>query len=503
VSFVASDHVNRFSETIERRLGLLFAEDKLESLAELLHRRLGTLGLPPEAYLRALDRDDAKAELRALALELTVGETYFFRNAEQFQALIETVLPDRMRARGSDRPLRILSAACATGEEAYSIAIAAQESMESLSCRISIRAVDVNPAAVAKATEARYSLWSLRDTDAGMRRRWFGQHGREVKLDKAALAAEMVFEERNLASEDPDLWRPGAYDVIFCRNVLMYFSPGQARAVMARIARALAPGGYLFLGHAETVRGLSDDFHLRHTHGAFYYQAKAEHDRREGLALAAVARPGDIARSPEAFSEAWFDVIRESSERIGALAGGRRRLAPAGLVASPCSRDLTPALDLMRRERFTDALASVRVVTAEPGADSDSLLLEAILLAQSGDLGAAEAACRRLLEVDGLNAGAHYVYALCRESAGDMEAAAEHDRIAVYLDADFAIPRLHLGLLARTKGDLAAGRRELASALALLQREDPARLMLFGGGFNREALIALCRSALRSCGGEG
>jgi chemotaxis protein methyltransferase CheR len=93
------------------------------------------------------------------------------------------------------------------------------------------------------------------------------------------------------------------------------------------------------------------------------------------------------------------------------------------------------------------------------------------------------------------------VLALCREGAGDYAGAAERDQVAVYLDPAFAMPRLHLGLLARRAGDHEAVRRELQQALALLQREDASRLLLFGGGFDRGALLALCRAELQAIGG--
>ena len=106
-----------------------------------------------------------------------------------------------------------------------------------------------------------------------LQRKWFRAESRELVLDEAVRGA-VQFDQGNLASDDPALWQPALYDVIFCRNVLMYFSPEQMRAAIARIAGSLAPGGYLFLGHAETLRGISDDFHLCHTHDTFYYQRK-------------------------------------------------------------------------------------------------------------------------------------------------------------------------------------------------------------------------------------
>ena len=120
-----------------------------------------------------------------------------------------------------------------------------------------------------------------------------------------------------------------------------------------------------------------------------------------------------------------------------------------------------------------------------------------MLLTHGGQLAAAEEACQRLLAIDELNAGAHYVLALCREHAGERERAMEHDRVAAHLDPAFAMPRLHCGLLARHAGDRDGARRELAQALVLLKREDVSRLLLFGGGFTRDALIALCQSRRR------
>jgi chemotaxis protein methyltransferase CheR len=133
--------------------------------------------------------------------------------------------------------------------------------------------------------------------------------------------------------------------------------------------------------------------------------------------------------------------------------------------------------------------------------DPDVLLLRAVLLTHGGDLAQAEQVCTELLEQDETSAGARYLLALCRESAGDQEGACHQDQIAAYLDPTFAMPRLHLGLLARRGGDSRAARRELEQALSLLSREDTSRVLLFGGGFTREALVKLCKAELSSCGG--
>jgi chemotaxis protein methyltransferase CheR len=500
VSGAAGDRdVERFRRAVAQGLGLQFDETRFEFLADVLQRRLARTGRSADLYLHDLETGAAAGEPAALARELTVGETYFFRNPDQFRAFAELVVPECRQARAGSRTLRILSAGCASGEEAYSLAILLREAACDPTWTVEIRGVDLNPAVIEKASRGRYSPWALRETPAAIRQKWFRAEGRELILDKA-VRADVHFEQRNLASDDPVLWQPQSLDVVFCRNVVMYFTPDHARGLIARIAQALRPGGYLFLGHAETLRGVSDAFQLRHTHGTFYYQLKAEAEFQAPPRLPAPRSVSSRIDLPDG-SDAWIEVIRNASDRVAALASGSK---PASRAACdlPARWDLTPVFELLRTERFTEALALIRSLPPASARDPDVLLLTATLLAHSGHPTEAEATCRRLLVLDDLNAGAHYVLALCREAAGDRDAAVERDRVAAYLDPAFAMPRLHLGLLARRIGDRDAARRELGHALLLLRREDPSRLLLFGGGFSRDALLALCESALRDCGGQ-
>jgi chemotaxis protein methyltransferase CheR len=493
--------LERFRAAIIKRIGLQFDDARLGFLNEVLQRRLSKLGHSSDAYIWDLQRETPNDEIAALARELTVNETYFFRNIEQFHALAGVVLPERLQADRAQRTLRLLSAGCASGEEAYSMAIVAREAIPDPSWEVAIRAVDLNPAVLEKARRARYSSWALREAPADMRQRWFRSEGREMILDEAVRGA-VKFEVANLASDDPYLWQPDTYDVIFCRNVLMYFAPEQMQAAIRRITQSLAPGGFLFLGHAETLRGISDDFHLRHTHGTFYYERKGCIQRASRRPPATPIPEMVTVRTPvTVLDDAWFHAIRKASERVAALVP----IQPADAARSHASVpvwDVAPAFDLLRKERFDEALDHVRAGPPPAERDADVLLLEATLLTHRGQFAAAEEVCGQLLQVDELNAGAHYVLGLCREQAADREGASEHFRVASYLDPEFAMPRLHQGLLARRGGQREVARRELAQALVLLKREEASRLLLFGGGFKREALIVLCETALRESGGR-
>lgn len=506
--------VDRFRKLVARQLGLAFENGRLDSLAEILRGRVEDAGCADAgAYLGRFERPAGwSEEWRTLAEKLTVAETYFFRNNDHFLAFGEFVLPERARSREGGGELQILSAGCASGEEAYSLAILARERLggPAAAPRIRIAGIDVNPAMIHKAMRARYSPWSLRDTPPDIRDRNFRTEGRDFILNDP-VRAMVTFEEKNLVEPDPLFWRPDAFDVVFCRNVTMYFSAEVTRAVIARLAHSLVVGGYLFMGHAETLRGISDAFHLRHTHGTFYYQRRRESETRPLTAPVSEAIPAassslaavDLLDS----GKSWMDVIQRSSDRIATLAGASDETpvtGPAVPTIEPAPRriwDLGVIVELLRKERFEDAMRLLKALPGESTLDPDTQLLRAVILTNGGDLKGARETCREILGSDELNAGAHYLMALCLEHEGDRRGAREQDQTAAYLDPAFAMPRLHLGILSKREGNLEAAREELGRVPGLLAREDSSRILLFGGGFSREALVELCRSELQACGG--
>jgi chemotaxis protein methyltransferase CheR len=492
-----SEHAERFRTLLARRLGLHFDDAKLGELGRLLARRASFASRSHDDYIAACETDGLAPEIGALAEALTVPETYFFRDPDQLRAFTEVAIPSRVRAQAGTRRLRILSAGCASGEEAYTLAMLIRDTVDP-SWEVSILGVDLNPAMVAKARQARYTRWALRETPGEVRHRWFRPQGREFVLDPSVCAA-VRFEACNLVESHSPIWRPDSYDIVFFRNVSMYFAPEQAQAVIASISRSLKTGGYLFLGYAETLRGLSATYHLQHTHGTFYYQW------HEPLATRTPSPEG--TSSPHADTPAsgdWIEAIGRASARVEALANPLSRPPSAAQrspgAASDPTWDLSVGLDLLREERFTEAAAFLRGLPPEAACDRGVLLLNAVLATQAGWLVEAEAACKRLLAADRTSAPGHYLLALCREGAGDREGAARYDQIAVYLDGTFAMPHLHLGLMARRTGDDDVARRELGQALSLLECEEDSRLFMFASGFGRTALLMLCRTELQACG---
>lgn len=507
------DEFEQFAAVVTSRLGFHVHPHNKEQVELAMRHGLARTGCRSVAQYVARFGNEAFAqkELCEIALELTVSETYFFRHSEQFQAFVEVAIPERIRAKAAIRTLTVLSAGCASGEEAYSLSAAMADIPELRGWDIRVWGIDVNPHLVEAARRGRYSAWSLRGVSDGKRRQHFHLDGDVYVLD-AKLKATVHFEPRNLLDEDSHFWRPEFFDVIFCRNVMIYFSSVAVRAVVDRLTRSLVPGGFLFLGPSETLRGISQEFHLRHTHGAFYYQRRGPNEPMLPALQGVSTQPlQTLVDPPDMDKQAWASAIAGASDRIAALADQAGRGTPAkgpphipskpNEAVFPAAKDLDEVRDFLRQERFNDALKAIHSLPQAAAGDSDTLLLQAVVLASMGDLSHAEQLCSQLLARDEMRPGAHYLMALCQERRGDLLSAAEHDQMAIYLEPPFAMPHLHLGLLAKRMGDMATARRELGEAIVLLEQEDASRILLFGGGFAREALVRFCQTVLDSTSG--
>jgi len=465
-----SAHVARFRGLLARLLGWTFADNDAPPLAGLLRERAADQGMTVDAYLARLAPQPWEAELSVLVERLSITETYFFRHGEQFTALREDALPERADARSSQRILRMLSVGCSSGEEAYSLAISGRQVRSDPDWLISVTGIDANPAALRKADAAWYSAWSLRETPDAVRRRWFRPDNSGFRVVDE-IRRLVRFQRTNVAEPGDGVWNHGQYDVIFCRNLLMYLTPAVTSALVGRMTNALAPGGYLFLGHTDSLGRDPAGLELRHTHRTFYYRRAGGPPPAQRISsLPAPAEPSSAA-------------------------------APAPGIPAPAPDDdvYERSLDLLRQERFGAALELIAAPRTGPPQARDQLL-HGVLLAQSGRLDEAIELARRLSEENGLNADAHQLLGLCLEDGSAVAEAIGQYRLAAYLDPGFALPRMRLGQLARRQGDGRVAAGELERALELLAREDEERITLFGGGFGRIALTVVCRSELDACG---
>lgn len=257
-------------DLIEERTGVFFDEGKRGLLSDKLSELVVAHGLTSFLDYYYLLRYDPGADSHWTRLldRLAVPETYFWRQPEQLVALATHVAPRLLAARGA-APLRIWSAACCTGEEPLSIAIALAE--HGLLERGDIRIVgsDASPAMVARARSGIFGERSFRALPLHLRDRYFRAEGGEWRIDPR-LAARVEWTTANLVAPD-DVRSLAAADVIFCRNVFIYFSDAAIQRVVDGFAERMPPDGWLFLGAAESLTRFSTAFVLRELGGAFAY----------------------------------------------------------------------------------------------------------------------------------------------------------------------------------------------------------------------------------------
>lgn len=253
-------------DLIHERTGIFFEDSRVDFLLEKLEPQARERGYDSFlTYYYAL-RDDQDAEWDRAWQALSVQETYFWRESAQLQALTGVIVPAWFQKHYS--PFRIWSAACATGEEPYSIAMAVEEAGLG-AYPIEIVASDASPDALQKAQAAAYREKSFRALPPGLRQKYFTPLPQGSKLSPDIIR-RVTFKRANLF-EPGDVASLARVQVIFCRNVFIYFSAHAIRQTVATIASKMPPGGYLFVGASESLLRMTTDFELKEVGEALGY----------------------------------------------------------------------------------------------------------------------------------------------------------------------------------------------------------------------------------------
>ncbi|MCP5408360.1 MAG: protein-glutamate O-methyltransferase CheR [Chromatiaceae bacterium] len=255
------DFLRKVSNT---RTGIVVSDDKFDMFYSRLSRRVRVLGLKDfSEYCDLLSNETEEREVLELVNALTTNLTAFFRENHHFDYLTRTLVPEFLQRNRQYRRLRIWSSGCSTGEEPYSLAIALQESLpETGGWDVRILATDIDSAVLSKAAEAVYPAERVAGVEQGRLRRWF-QRGRGARSGMVRLKPEIrslvEFYQLNLIQE----WAMSEpMDFIFCRNVMIYFDKKTRVKLVERYANNLCDGGYLFIGHSESLFNLTDRFEL-------------------------------------------------------------------------------------------------------------------------------------------------------------------------------------------------------------------------------------------------
>ena len=440
-----------FAVELRRKLGLVFPPTRAEAFEGGVARAAAALREVPAALLLRLAEGD-RAAIEALAFELTIGETYFFRHPHHFEFMRDELR--RLRAqRGKGDPIRVWSAGCSSGEEAYSMAIAALEALgPSAQDCVEILGTDLNAACLERARGATYGEWSFRNVEPAVRARWFEPHESLFRITSAPRSM-VRFASRNLLDGPPptaagDAWSRGV-DLIFCRNVLIYFDPASTEVVTEALARALALGGLMIPGPSDPLLR-SAQLVVSTASGLISYRRAPE----EAAALAVLrSRPAPTYTTPAA-----PPVARAPLARPAPL---------AAVVAGPTIAAAGP-IDRARR------------------------------LADGGDSAAALALLDALIAGEPLREEAYALRAVLAQASGDhARAAADADR-AILVQSSFAFAHVIAGTARAQLGERAEARRHLRNAQRLLSALAPGAVVRGAGGVTARELLDVCQQLARS-----
>lgn len=420
----------QLSEFLAGQIGLHFPQERYGDLLRGIGAAARELGhASVEACIHWLLASPlSRRQVEILASHLTVGETYFFRETRSFEIFEERVLSDLIRARGdAERRLRIWSAGCCTGEEPYSIAMLLDRLIPDIEeWNITILATDINPEFLRKAAEGVYGDWSFRGTPAWLRDRYFRRKKNGRFEIRSPLRKRVTFSYLNLADDAyPSLSNnTNAMDVIFCRNVLMYFTPAQAKKVADKLHRSLVDGGWLMVSPTETSNSLFSRFSAVGFPGAVLYRKAAGTEPR-------VIATGHPAPFP----------------------------LPASLPLNP----------FVQEAAWSMAPEEAPPEPVRPGAAPGDApyLEEARACANRGELAEAAECCEKAIAADKLNPACHYLLAAIQQELGQHDGAVQSLMRALYLDADFVLAHFALGNLRLARGRRREAERHFDTALSL------------------------------------
>lgn len=464
--------LGRLSDLISTRLGLFFPPERwaeMQKKVETAALESGAKDL--RAFLEGLFSGSLSREMiQRLAGSLTIGETYFFRERPAFEALRERILPELIRQRASqDNLIRIWSAGCATGEEPYSLAILLQSlDLNKHGCRATILATDINTGALGSARRGEYYRWSFRDPASPLLAGYFDEMEGGGKRVARAIRETVQFDYLNLAEDcyPSLLGGTNALDLILCRNVLMYFSPGRQREVISRFRLCLRPGGWLLVSPCEASAWLFQEFETVNLP-----QLVAFRKPQAGSEKPAAAAPRQTEGRKKITSMPRVAAKEEKpSARLRKTEGKPQSppgTPPAGIGPAP-ERNAAAEIETLFQAGDYTAVVERLAQVKSPGPAEAMCLIKS--LANLGELGRSLELCRTQVDSRRLEPSLHYLLAmLLAESGQTAEAAAELEK-TLYLEPGHALAHFALGRLAFQAGQQTQAERHLRNCLTALEQ---------------------------------
>lgn len=468
-----------FRDLIAERAGIYFEPGKQDLLRINLLQRMEDCDLSTFAdYFQLLSSPAGTKEFDHLLNLIIIPETYFFRDQAQFRALEHFVIPEILKnASEPGSSLRIWSAGCSTGEEPYTIALIVAAGMMGVEYPpVRILATDVSNAALEAARRGVYGARSVRDVPKEYLSRFFSRKRDKYFLDES-IKQMVELSYFNLVTEPYPLLEMSGWDVIFCRNVTIYFQHESTRKVIHNFYQSLRQGGYLFAGYSESLRYLSDEFTTVQVGGTLVYK-KEPRGKRPKRKTRRTRRNRSRQRTPAS----------GRSRRLEALPDRK-----ADEIQQICTR-AKELLEMGKPEQAGDLLAPY---LKKSTASESVLLLQAEIVLNQGDLAKAVQLCQRIVRRKPLSVAGYYLLGVAYRTWEKERKAIEEFKRVLYLKPEHALARFNLGDLYSQVGQLDEAKLEYANVVRLLREVPDSFDERLAGGFSPTLLIDTCLSRIK------
>ncbi len=491
--------LSKLSGLIESRLGLYFPKERWQDLNRGFARASREFGFNnvEDCCQQLLASAISPRQIEVLASHLTIGETYFFRDPATFEVLEREILPEWIRAhQGVSRPLRIWSAGCSTGEEPYTLAMVLSRIGHNGmgDSQATILATDINPAVLETAAYGVYREWSFRNMPAVFRANYFAKTPAGALQVLPHYRKRVTFAYLNLVEDAyPSLLNhTNAMDIIFCRNVLMYFSESHRREVLRRFQRCLVEGGWLVLSSIEAALVQDSGWELVRFPGNLLFRKNSRLISREEILTFIPPVPTDMSpASAPAAPRKTIPVVQ--SLRPGPSAPTRAEPKPQALAVASLYE---AALRLTEQNRQEEAAEKLSVILNLVKDHLPALALMARVRANQGRLFEALEHCDKALAADKLNLPVNYLLAnVLIELARVAEARTILKRV-LYLDPKFVLASFALGNLDWQEGKIREARRHFEYTRCLLKEYAEADVVPESGGLTAGRLTQILTTLL-------
>ncbi|KJJ85345.1 MCP methyltransferase, CheR-type [Candidatus Omnitrophus magneticus] len=516
---------NRLKNFITDRSGLYFRDHEIKNLEEAISLRMKIYGFEsPVTYYNYLTTGEKKEdEFRELLNILTVNHTYFFRDTAHFNILKNKILPELINKKSAncknEKPvIKIWSAGCSTGEEPYTIAMLIKELLGSREdIQIKIIATDASLNALEKARKGVY-----RDSAVKYMNEFYLKNYFTVKNDAAGNEIyEIIDEIKNMVDFSyfnlmDDIY-PKEFDMIFCRNVVIYFEFQTIVNVMTKIHSSLLDDAYLFIGYSESLNFMRDKFSMVIDNDALYYKKFNTTKNTVNKTIEKIsdsfskifndlnihpkitdAKPHD-KKTYETKENEWSLDFRPKAPEISDT-GYYDETRKTSNLSYPIYQNTQEMLGLAKNhiaeKEYNKATNLLEEILKKEKNSVEALPLLVEILINQGKMELARQKLSLLYAINPLFPPAYYFSGCIHVEEGKIDKAKENFRKALYLDKNFLIARIYLAHIYREKGDFNEAIKEYRNTLKVLSLEPAEKIVPYSGGFSVSAIMGICRDNL-------